>query len=273
MTATTLFPPTTPMGTTEQHGSALTQAVQMSVRSLRHTVRNTEALLTSVMLPVILLLLFVYVFGGAMRTDGAYVDYVVPGLIVLCTGYAASMTAVSVAHDMSSGIIRRFRTMSVHASSVVSGHVVASVARNVVSTLLVFAMAFVAGFRPHADLGGWLAAVGLLLLFVLAISWLSAALGLLAGTPEGANGITFAVMFLPYLSSAFVPIDTMPSVLRPIAEHQPLTPVIESTRSLLMGTPAGNDAWLAVAWCLGILAVSCVAAALLFRRRSGSGQR
>jgi ABC-2 type transport system permease protein len=248
--------------------STVTQAAQMSLRSLRHTVRNTEALLTSVMLPVILLLLFVYVFGGAMSTGGEYVDYVVPGLIVLCTGYAASMTAVSVAHDMSSGIIRRFRTMSVSGSSVVTGHVVVSVARNVVSTALVFAMAFVAGFRPHAGVGGWLAAVGLLLLFVLAISWLSAGLGLLAGTPEGANGITFAVMFLPYLSSAFVPIDTMPRVLRPIAEHQPLTPVIESTRALLMGTDVGSRWLVAVVWCVGILVASCVAAAVLFRRRA-----
>lgn len=263
MTSLVSLAPTTDLDVTS---SPLRDAVQMSVRSLRHTVRNTEALLMSVMLPVILLLLFVYVFGGALRTDGAYVDYVVPGLIVLCTGYAASMTAVSVANDMTSGIIRRFRTMSVSGSAVVTGHVVASVARNVVSTLLVFAMAFVAGFRPHADLGAWVAVAGLLLLFVLAVSWMSATLGLLAGTPESANGISFAVMFLPYLSSAFVPIDTMPRVLRPIAEHQPLTSIIETARGLLMDTPV-HSAPLAVTWCLGILAVSCAGAATLFRRR------
>jgi ABC-2 type transport system permease protein len=267
--STATLSPTAPAVLREpSSASALTQAAQMSVRSLRHTVRNTEALLMSVMLPVILLLLFVYVFGGALRADGRYVDYVVPGLIVLCTGYAASMTAVSVANDMTSGIIRRFRTMSVSGSAVVTGHVVASVTRNVVSTALVFAMAFLAGFRPHAGIGDWLGVAGLLLLFVLAISWMSATLGLLAGTPESANGISFAVMFLPYLSSAFVPIDTRPRVLRPIAEHQPLTPIIETARSLLMGTPASSSSVLAVAGCVGIHVVSCAGAAALFRRRS-----
>ncbi|GAA4345054.1 ABC transporter permease [Angustibacter luteus] len=242
-------------------------SAQMIGRSLRHTVRGVETLLVSVMLPVILLLLFVYVFGGAIGGAG-YVDYVVPGIIVLCAGFGASQTAVSVATDLSSGIIRRFRTMAIVSSAVLTGHVVASVARNIVSTLLVFGVAFLAGFRPHAGAAGWLAVAGVLLLFVVAISWLSAALGLLAGNPEAANGVTFAVMFLPYLSSAFVPIDTMPGVLQAIARHQPLTPVVDTLRGLLLGTPVGSSGWLAVVWLVGIGLGSAVLSAWLFRRRT-----
>jgi ABC-2 type transport system permease protein len=236
-------------------------------RSLRHTVRGVETLLISVMLPVILLLLFVYVFGGAIGGKH-YVDYVVPGIIVLCAGFGASQTAVSVATDLSNGIIRRFKTMSIASSAVLTGHVVASVARNIVATVLVFSVAFLAGFRPQAGPGGWLAVTALLLLFVVAISWLSAALGLLAGNPEAANGVTFAVMFLPYLSSAFVPIDTMPGVLQAISRHQPLTPVIETLRSLLLGTSVGDNGWQAVVWMLAIGGGSAALSGWLFRRRT-----
>jgi ABC-2 type transport system permease protein len=245
----------------------VSDSLQMVGRSMRHTVRGTETLLISVMLPVILLLLFVYVFGGALGGKD-YVDYVVPGIIVLCAGFGASQTAVSVATDLSNGIIRRFRTMSIVSSAVLTGHVVASVARNVVATVLVFTVAFLAGFRPHASPGAWLAVAGLLLLFVIAISWLSAALGLLAGNPEAANGVTFAVMFLPYLSSAFVPIDTMPGVLQAISRHQPLTPVIDTLRALLLGTPVGDSAWLAVAWMVAIAGGSAAVCGWLFRRRT-----
>lgn len=245
----------------------VSDSLQMVGRSLRHTVRGVETLLISVMLPVILLLLFVYVFGGALGGED-YVDYVVPGIIVLCAGFGASQTAVSVATNLSNGIIGRFRTMSIVSSAVLTGHVVASVARNVVATLLVFAVAFLAGFRPDASATGWLAVAGMLLLFVVAISWLSAALGLLAGNPEAANGVTFAVMFLPYLSSAFVPIETMPVVLQAISRHQPLTPVIDTLRALLLGTPVGDSAWQAVVWMLVIGGGSAAMCGWLFRRRT-----
>lgn len=240
-------------------------------RSTRRTARNVEAMITSVVLPVILLLLFVYLFGGAIASGAPrYIDYVVPGIILLCAGFGSAMTAVSMAQDMTDGIVDRFRSMDVSPSSVLVGHVLTSVVRNVLSTMIVVGVAFACGFRSSAGTVEWAGACGALVLFMLALSWLSAAIGLLARTPEGANGFTFGIMFVPYLSSAFVPIDSMPSVLRPIARHQPVTPVIETVRALLSGTPVGSNGWVAVVWCLGILAASAVLAGWLFRRRTSS---
>ncbi|QGN49455.1 ABC transporter permease [Micromonospora sp. WMMC415] len=236
-------------------------------RCVRLSRRNVDALLTSLLLPVILMLLFVYLFGGAIDTGGAYVTYVVPGVLLLCAGFGAAGTAVSVTTDLTNGVVERLRTMDVAATAIVGGHVAASVARNMVSTVLVLGVAVAIGFRPAADPLRWLAAAGVLLLFLLAVSWLSAAFGLLARTPEAASGFTFLVMFLPYPSSAFVPVETMPTWLRGFADHQPVTPVIETLRALLLATPAGAAPARAVAWCLGILAASMVLAALLFRRR------
>jgi ABC-2 type transport system permease protein len=158
--------------------------------------------------------------------------------------------------------------MDVSGAAVLGGHVAASVVRNVASTVLVFAVALLLGFRPHAGPLDWLAVAGVLLAFVLAVSWLAATIGLLAGSPEAANGFTFLVMFLPYASSAFVPVDTMPSWLQGFAEHQPVTPVTETLRGLLLGTPVGHEPWTALAWCAGILVVSIAASAALFQRRT-----
>ncbi|MDT7728467.1 MAG: type transport system permease protein [Actinomycetota bacterium] len=237
-------------------------------RSLRLTSRNGEALTMSLMLPIMLMLVFVYLFGGAINTGTAYVTYVTPGIILLCAGFGASMTAVSVSNDMTSGIIDRFRSRDVGGAAILAGHVAASLARNLASTVLVFGVAFLIGFRPDAGAVDWLAALGILLAFVLAISWLSAAAGLLAKTPEGAGGFTFVVMFVPYASSAFVPVQTMPSWIRGFAENQPITPVIESVRGLLLDTPVGTAPWVALAWCGGILLVSVAASAVLFKRRT-----
>jgi ABC-2 type transport system permease protein len=246
----------------------MSDALTMSGRCLRLSRRNPEALLTSLMLPVMLLLLFVYLFGGAIETGTQYVTYVVPGLLLLCAGYGASITAVSVSHDMAGGIIDRFRSLDVGGASFLAGHVTASVVRNAASTALVLGVGVLIGFRPHADALDWLGAGGVLLAFVLALSWLAAVIGLLARSPEGANGFTFFVMFLPYPSSAFVPVDTMPSWIQGFAGHQPVTPVIETIRSLLLGTPAGSSPWQALAWCAGILIVSTTLAGVLFQRRT-----
>jgi len=221
------------------------------------------------LLPIMLMLLFVYLFGGAIHTGTTYVTYVVPGVLLLCAGFGAATTATTVSQDMTGGIIDRFRSLDVGGPAVLAGHVIASVARNTVSTILVFGIAFLIGFRPSAGPLDWLGAAGVLLLFILAISWLSAAAGLLAKSPEAANGFTFFVMFLPYPSSAFVPIDTMPSWIHGFANHQPATPVIETIRGLLLGTPLGTSPWLALAWCGGILLASVAFASLLFRRRTG----
>jgi ABC-2 type transport system permease protein len=247
---------------------AVRDAVTLSLRSTRLSWRNLDALVTAVMLPVVILVLFVYLFGGAIDTGAEYVDYVAPSVILLCACIGASSTAVSVTLDLTNGIVDRFRAMDVPGVALLGGHVVASVARNAISTLLVFGVAYLIGFRPDATPLAWLGVVGVLGLFVLAVSWLAAALGLVVKSPEAANGIAVLLMFLPYPSSAFVPIETMPSWLQGFAEHQPATPVIETLRGLLLGTPIGSSASLAVAWCVGILLASMLLAGALFRRRT-----
>ena len=240
----------------------------MAGRCLRMARRNLDVLLTSLALPVLLMLLFVYLFGGAIQTGTRYVTYVVPGVLLLCAGFGASMTAVSVTTDMTGGIIDRFRSMDVAGPAVLAGHVAASVVRNLASTVLVFGVAFLIGFRPDAGPLDWLAAGGVLLLFILAISWLAAAVGLLARSPEAAGGFSFLVMFLPYPSSAFVPIEAMPTWLHGFATQQPVTPVIETLRGLLLGLPVGTSPARAVAWCLGLLVASVAVSGVLFRRRT-----
>ena len=237
-------------------------------RSVRHSARSIDALLTAVMLPVMILLLFVYVFGGAIQTGGDYVDYVVPGIILLCAGFGSATTAVAVCQDMTTGVIDRFRSLPIAGSAVLTGHVVASVLRNLASTAIVVGVALIAGFSPEAGPLGWLGAIGVLLAFMVAISWLGAAFGLVASNPEAAGAFSFIVMFLPYLSSAFVPPETMPAGLQAIAEHQPITPITETVRALLAGGSPGGYALVALTWCAGAIAVGAVAAALLFRSRS-----
>ena len=246
----------------------MSDALTLSGRCLRLSRRNLEALFTALLLPVMLMLLFVELFGGAIDTGGDYVTYVVPGVLLLCAGYGASTTAVSVSHDMAGGVVDRLRSLDVGGASFLTGHVVASVVRNAASTVIVLAVGLLIGFRPDASAAEWVAAAAVLGLFVLALSWLAAVIGLLARTPEGANGFTFFVMFVPYLSSAFVPIATMPGWLHGVAAHQPVTPVVETLRSLLLGTPAGSSPVQAIAWCAGILVVSVAAAGVLFWRRT-----
>jgi ABC-2 type transport system permease protein len=169
---------------------------------------------------------------------------------------------------MAGGIVDRLRSMDVRGTSVLGGHVAASVARNAASAVLVLGMALALGFRPHAAPVDWLTAAAILLAYVVALSWLSAALGLVFRSPEAANGSTFLLMFLPYASSAFVPVHTMPSWLQGFAEHQPITPVTETLRGLLLGTPVGSHAWVGLAWCAGILAIAVAASGFLFGRRT-----
>jgi ABC-2 type transport system permease protein len=246
----------------------MSDALTMSARSIRLSRRNVDALITSLMLPIMLMLMFVYLFGGAIETGSEYVTYVVPGVILLCAGFGSATTAVTVSQDMTGGIVDRLRSMDVGGAAVLAGHVAASVVRTAASTVIVFGVAFLIGFRSDAGPLEWLAVIGVLLAFVLAISWMAAAIGLLAKSPEAANGFTFVVMFLPYASSAFVPIDTMPSWIQGFAEHQPVTPVIETLRGLLVGTPIGSSAAEALAWCAGILVVSIALSGVLFQRRT-----
>lgn len=243
-------------------------AFTLAGRSLRISSRRPDALIAALMLPVMLMLIFVYFFGGAIDTGTAYVTYVVPGAMLLCAGFGAASTAVSVAEDMTNGVIDRFRSLDIGAVPILAGHVAASVVRNLVSTTLVLAVALAIGFRPQAGPAAFLAAAGLLLAYITAISWLAAVLGLLAGSAEAAGGFTFLMMFLPYPSSAFVPIETMPGWLHGFADHQPLTPVIESLRALLLAQPAGDTPWIALSWCAGITVVALALAGVLFRSRT-----
>jgi ABC-2 type transport system permease protein len=245
----------------------MTDSLTFIGRSLRHSVRSIDALVTAIMLPVAIMLMFVYVFGGAIDSGGRYVDYVVPGIIVLCAGFGSAGTAVAVALDMTTGVVDRFRTLPISAAAVLTGHVTASVVRNVASTLLVLGVALLAGFRPVADPLNWLAAAGLLLALMTAISWLAACFGLIARSVEAANAITFVAAFAPYLSSAFVPVETMPAGLRWIAEHQPVTPIADTLRELMFDLPIGDEAIWAIGWCVAGIVISRLGAAYLFSRR------
>ncbi|MFG2653215.1 ABC transporter permease [Streptomyces sp. NPDC048436] len=247
----------------------MSEALIMTGRAIRISRRNVDALITSMALPVMLLLIFVYFFGGAIKTDTqTYLRYVVPGVLLLCAGFGSSNTAVAVTEDLKGGIIDRFRSLDIGGTPILTGHVFASVARNLIATTLVLALAFAIGFRPSATPSGWLAATAILLAFILALSWLSATVGLLAKSPEAAGGFTFFVSFLPYPSSAFVEPDTMPTWLQGFVNNQPVTQVIESLRGLLLDQPVGSTPWVALAWCAGILAASVGASGALFRRRT-----
>ncbi|WP_022888421.1 ABC transporter permease [Agromyces italicus] len=238
-------------------------------RSLIHSIRDVEALLMAVVLPTMLMLMFTFIFGNAIDPSGGYVDYVVPGIILLCAGFGAAGTAISVSRDMTTGIIDRIRTMPLRSGAVLTGHVVESLVRNLVATAVVIGVALLVGFSPNATPLEWLAVVGVVALYILAITYLFAAIGLAAASPEAASGYGFILLFLPYLSSAFVPVATMPEWLQWIAENQPITPVIETIRSLLLGTPMGDSAWWAVGWCVLIIVVAAVWGAWLFRRKAG----
>jgi ABC-2 type transport system permease protein len=247
----------------------------MVKRCVRRSLRDPEAFFTALMLPVVLMLLFVYVFGGDLNTGTKYVDYVVPGLIVLCAGFGAGTTAVAVATDMTNGIVDRFRSMPIAGSTILLGQIVASLARNLIATALVICVGLGIGWRPTGSLLDWVAAAGMIVLFVLALSWLAAAVGLLAGSAEAATSFSMVLMFVPYVSSAFVPAHTMPWVLRGFAYNQPFTPIIETMRGLWMGhtstgASVGHEAWIAIVYCLAILVVSFASASWLFRHRTSA---
>jgi ABC-2 type transport system permease protein len=259
---TTLSTATAPFAPTWR---PLSDIVGMTTRELRRTIRSVDMLITSLVIPVSIMLVFVIVFGGAIDRDGSYINYVVPGTLILCAGFGSAVTAVSVAKDMKAGIIDRFRTMPIFGASVLVGHVVASVLRNLVSIVIVLGVAFALGYRPSATPAGWVLIALYLVLVIASFTWLSCAAGLLL-SEEAAGSINFIFLFVPYVSSGFVAADTMPVWLQGFADNQPFTPIIETLRSLLNGTTPTNG-WWALAWLVGILLVSLVASIVLFRRR------
>ncbi|HET9172228.1 MAG TPA: ABC transporter permease [Actinospica sp.] len=255
--------------------STLTYAARDSAtmlrRSLLHTVRYPVTLIVALGVPAMLLLLFVGVFGGALGAGavpagGKYIDYVLPGILLMSVGYGASSTSQSVNKDMTEGIIARFRTMAISRSSVLAGHVVGALIRTLVSAVLLVGVALLMGYRSHAGAMDWLAAAGLIALLTLALSWLAVAVGLAAPTIEGTSGFALLVQLLPFISSAFVPTGTMSTGVRWFAHNQPFTPVIDSLRGLLTGTPIGHSGLIAVAWCVGLTLVGFLWSVSLFKR-------
>jgi ABC-2 type transport system permease protein len=246
-------------------------AVTMLRRNVRHTVRNPGALIMTIGLPVALLMLFTGVFGGALSAGltsyhGDYIDYLLAGILLMAVGYGATTTALAVNRDMTEGVIGRFRTMAISRASVLTGHVAGSVARTLVGAALVIAVALPLGFRPAAGPLGWLAVLGLLALVALALTWLGVAVGLLAKTAEGTGPFTLVVQTLPFLSSAFVTPESMSGPVRWFSAHEPFTPIIDTLRGLLLGTPVGDSAVPAVAWCVGLALAGYLWSRALFRR-------
>ncbi|WP_449623130.1 ABC transporter permease, partial [Robertmurraya sp. Marseille-Q9965] len=227
---------------------ALSDGWTMSHRSLKHIFREPESLLMAIGLPVAIMLMFVYIFGGAIQTGTEYVNYVVPGVIITCAGFGSSLIAINVTQDMVGGLFERLRSMLLRPSSLMVGHVTAGFIRNAMATTIIFLVAILIGFRPNAGFIDWLGIIGLLSLFMLSLNWLFVAMGLMAKSVETANAVTFPMLFLPYVSSAFVPTETMPSWLHAFAKNQPMTPLIESIRGLLIGTPIGNNLLLSILW-------------------------
>lgn len=252
---------------------AVSDSLTMLRRNLRHAQRYPSMTISTVIMPVMMLLLFNYAFGGAIGAgitgaggDGAYIDYVAPGIILMAATAGAVATAVSVCVDMTEGIVNRFRTMSISRAAFLTGHVVGSVIQTLAAVALVIGVALAIGFRPNASPVEWLAAVGILTLLILALTWLAAGMGLVAKTPESASNAPLPLTFLPFLGSAIVPTDSMPTGLRWFAEFQPFTPVIETLRGLLMGTAIGTSGYLALAWCLGLSLVGYLWARSAFGR-------
>jgi ABC-2 type transport system permease protein len=254
---------------------ALTDSTTMLRRNLRRMRRNPGMTLFVAGIPLVLMLLFVYVFGGTLGAGlpgvtgsdrGAYADYLTPGMVLFTVVGGAQLTAIGVAVDMTEGIIARFKTMAVWRGSVLAGHVIANMIQSLLAVLLVLAVSLAIGFRPDASALDWLAAAGLVTFVTLALTWLSVALGLVSKTVETASNLPMFLMLLPFLGSGFVPTESMPAGLRWFAEHQPFTPINETLRGLLLGTHIGSDGIVAIAWCAAITVLGYIWSLRLYAR-------
>jgi ABC-2 type transport system permease protein len=237
-------------------------------RSLRHITRSLDTIITTTIMPIFFLLLFVYVFGGAIKSgSGSYVDYLLPGILLITIASGISYTAFRLFMDIQSGIFERFQSMPIARSSVLWAHVLTSLVANFISLAVVVLVALVMGFRSGAGVLPWLAVVGILIVFTLALTWLAVIPGLAAKSVDGASVFSYPLVFLPFISSAFVPTNTMPGPVRAFAEHQPVTSIVNTLRELYTQQPAGTDVWIALAWCVGILIVAYSFAMVIYRRK------
>ena len=236
-------------------------------RSLRHVGRSPDTIITTAVTPIAMMLLFVYVFGGAIQTGADdYIDYMLPGILLITIASGIAYTAYRLFLDMKGGLFERFQSMPVARSSVLWAHVLTSLVANLVSLVVVVLVALLMGFRSGADVLAWLAVAGILILFTLALTWLAVIPGLTASSVEGASAFSYPLIFLPFLSSAFVPTDTMPGPVRAFAEHQPVTSIVNAIRGLFAEQSMGNDLWIALAWCVGLLAIAYAFAMAVYRR-------
>jgi ABC-2 type transport system permease protein len=237
-------------------------------RTLRHVTRSLDTIITTAIMPIAMMLLFVYVFGGAIETNtDSYVDYMLPGILLITIASGVAYTAARLFTDLASGIFERFQSMPIARSSVLWAHVLTSLAANVVSLVIVVGVALLMGFRSGAGVPAWLAVAAILVLFTLALTWLAVIAGLSASTAEGAGAFSYPLIFLPFISSAFVPTDTMPGPVRVFAENQPVTSIVNSIRDVLSQQPVGHEIWVALAWCVGLLVVAYVAAMAAYHRK------
>ncbi|MEU8631833.1 ABC transporter permease [Amycolatopsis sp. NPDC048633] len=237
-------------------------------RSLRHVTRSLDTVITTAIMPIAMMLMFVYVFGGAIDTGSdSYVNYMLPGILLITIASGIAYTALRLFTDLKSGIFERFHSMPIARSAVLWAHVLTSLAANLISVVIVVGVALLMGFRSGAGPAAWLAVTGILVLFTLALTWIAVLAGLTAKTAEGGSAFSYPLIFLPFLSSAFVPTTTMPGPVRAFAEHQPVTSIVNTIRDLFTGQPIGADIWIALAWCAGILVVAYVFATAAYRRR------
>ena len=237
-------------------------------RSLKHVTRSVDTIITTAIMPVAIMLLLVYVFGGAINSGSdSYVSYMLPGILLITVASGVSYTALRLFMDMQSGIFERFQSMPIARSSVLWAHVLTSLVAIFVSLVLVVLVAVLMGFRSPAGVLAWLAVAGILFLFTLALTWIAVIAGLSAKSGEGAGAFAYLLIFLPFISSAFVPTDTMPGPVRVFAENQPVTSIVNAIRDLLTQQPVGTDIWVALAWCVGVLVVAYVFAMRTYRRK------
>ncbi|AFC28429.1 ABC transporter permease [Paenibacillus mucilaginosus 3016] len=238
-------------------------------RSMRHIFRSMDTIFTVCITPIAMMLLFVYVFGGAIQTGtDNYVNYLLPGILLMAIASGVAYVAYRLFLDKQRGIIERFHSMPIARSTVLWGHVLTSVVSNVISVVVIILVALIMGFRSSAGVLSWLAVAGILVLFTLALTWVAVIAGLSAKTVEGASAFSYPLIFLPFISSAFVPTETMPLVVRAFAENQPVTSIVETIRALLSNSPVGNDIWVALAWCLGIIIIAYLFAVRAYKRNA-----
>jgi len=237
-------------------------------RSLRHILRSPDTIITTAVTPVAIMILFVFVFGGAIDTGSySYIDYMLPGILLITIASGIAYTAYRLFMDMQGGIFERFQSMPIARSSSLWAHVLTSLVANMISLVIVIGVAFAMGFRTGASVLAWLAVAGILILFTLALTWLAVVAGLSAKTVDGASAFSYPLIFLPFISSAFVPTDTMPGPVRWFAENQPVTSIVNTIQALFAEKPVGNDIWVALAWCVGILVVAYVLAMVSYRKK------